>query len=299
LTLVGRFCGYGNFSRGSLMSWHYLLAVIPWVVLGPHAAANDSTDELLKKSRAAFQARDPEKAIELAGQAIEAAPDDARGYVLRGDMQAALGRHTEAVADYGQAIERAPQQAELFDRRGSEQFKLARIDESIADFDRFIAQRPDQAPFHWKRGISLYYAGRFDDGRKQFEGYQTVDNNDVENAVWRYLCMARASGVAKARVDILPIKRDVRVPMMQVYALYHGKSTPDDVMRAVDQGNPTPEQLNERLFYAHLYLGLYYDAAGDAKQAAEHINAAEGHKISHYMWDVARVHAARLRETKK
>jgi lipoprotein NlpI len=280
------------------MVWQKVVTALACVV-SLIAVDGESVDELHDRARKSYQAREPEKALELAGQAIEAAPDDARGYVLRGDMQAALGRHTEAVADYTQAIERAPQQAELFDRRGSEQFKLARIDESIADFDRFLALRPDQAPHHWKRGISLYYAGRFDDGRRQFEGYQTVANNDVENAVWRYLCMARASGVAKARVDILPIKRDVRVPMMQVYGLYRGELMPDDVMRAVDQGDPSPEQLNERLFYAELYLGLYYEAADDAKQAAEHMNSAESHKISHYMWDVARVHAARLRETKK
>ena len=41
--------------------------------------------------------------------------------------------------------------------------------------------------------------------------------------------------------------------------------------------------------------GLYYEAAGDNAKAKEHITtAAEKHKIGHYMWDVARVHAERL-----
>jgi lipoprotein NlpI len=276
-----------------------LLITVAALSFAAFAVADDTFEQLLSQSRAAFREREPDRALELAGKAIEAAPDDPRGYGLRGDIQAALGRHAEAVADYDRAIKLAPDQAELFDRRGSEQFKLGHIDESIADFDRFLALRPDQETRHWKRGISYYYAGRFEDGGKQFEGYQTVDNNDVENAVWRYLCMARSMGVEKARTEILPIKRDPRPVMMEVYALYRGDATPDDVLRAARYGDPPLERLNERLFYAHLYLGLYYEAAGDVRQAAEHITEAEKHKISHYMWDVARVHAERQRETKK
>ena len=63
--------------------------------------------------------------------------------------------------------------------------------ESLADFDKFLALRPAEKNGHWKRGISLYYAGRFEDGKKQFEGYENVDTNDVENAVWHFLCNAR------------------------------------------------------------------------------------------------------------
>ena len=263
------------------------------------SAAEPSLDQRLSQAREAFRPGQPDRALALAGEAIAAAPRDPRGYQLRGDMQASLGRHAEAVADYDRALERAPRQAELYDRRGSEQFKLGKVAESIADFDRFIALRPDQEPHHWKRGISYYYAGRFDEGRKQFEGYQTVDDNDVENATWRYLCMARGVGVEKARAEILPIKRDARVPMMEVYALYRGDIQPEVVLRAAQAGNPPAERLNERLFYAHLYIALYYEAGGDAQQAAEHIATSENHRIPHYMWDVARVHAARLRARSK
>jgi lipoprotein NlpI len=201
-----------------------------------------------------------------------------------------------ALTDLDKSIVSDPKPAELYDRRGSVQFQLGHIEESIADFDRFLAIRPDQKRRHWKRGISYYYAGRYEDGRQQFEGYQTVDSSDVENAVWRYLCMARESGVKKARAEILPIRGDRRVPMSEIYELFAGKATPDDVLRAARADDPPAERLNERLFYAELYLGLYYESEGDARRAAEHINqAADKHKIGHYMWDVARVHADRLR----
>jgi len=49
--------------------------------------------------------------------------------------------------------------------------------------------------------------------------------------------------------------------------------------------------LNERLFYAYLYIGLYYEAAGDKKQSRENIGRALEHIVNDYMGDVARVHA--------
>src|SRR6266851_2288371 len=175
-----------------------------------------------------------------------------------------------------------------YNRRGAEQFKLGHIQQSLADFDRAIQLDPAQAPYHWQRGITLYYAGRYEDGRKQFELHQTVNGNDVENAAWRYLCMARAGTVEEARASILPIEHDSRVPMMQIYALYKGKTGVDEVLAAAGSSN-------DGLFYAHLYIGLYYEAAGNAKGARDHISRAVKQTADHYMGDVARVHLQLLK----
>ena len=44
-------------------------------------------------------------------------------------------------------------------------------------------------------------------------------------------------------------------------------------------------------------IGLYLDAAGDHKQALEHLSrATDDYHIGHYMWYVARVHRDRLRK---
>src|SRR5690606_32471165 len=226
------------------------------------AADTVGSDELLQAARAAFDRGDTQRVLELAGRAIRADEGNTRGWSLRGAMHAALGKHQEAVNDFTAALRLDPQAAELLNRRGMEQFKLGRIKESIEDFDRYIALRPEQERSHWQRGISYYYAGRYADGAKQFSAYQTYDDNDVENAVWRYLCMARNEGVAKARELLLRIKQDPRVPMMQIYALYKGELKPEDVLAAARAGDPSSRELNTRLFYAHLYLGLYYEATG-------------------------------------
>jgi len=268
------------------------LATTPLLCL---VLAAPSVDELLSRSQVAAAEGKLEQARNLATEAIETDPKNFAAYMVRALLYSRIQQPALAVKDLDQVIKLAPQRAEAYDLRGSEQFKQGKIAESITDFDAYVKLLPAQGPFHWKRGISYYYAGRYEEGRKQFERYQLVDDNDVENAVWRYLCMARSVGVEKARRDILHIKDDRRVPMMQVYALFAGQAKPDDVLEAARAGNPDPRTLHERLFYAHLYLGLHYEVNGDPKQAREHIEQAEKRRIGHYMWDVAHVHAELLR----
>lgn len=206
----------------------------------------------------------------------------------------------QTVADCTKAIELDPKAADAYQRRGEAQFKLGKIAESVADFDRFLELRPEAKPGHWQRGISLYYAGKYDEGKKQFEGYEKVDTNDVENAVWHFLCAARKDGVEKARAGMLKIGKDKRPPMMEVYSLYKGDLKPADVLAAAQRDELKGEERKRALFYAHLYLGLYYDATGDKMKALEHITEAAGkYRIAHYMGDVAHVHEEILRKDAK
>jgi lipoprotein NlpI len=230
-------------------------------------------------------------ARELTTKIIEAGKPPAAAYALRAACASTAGDHTSAVADFSELVKLEPRSSQVYDARGSEQFMLGNFADSIADFDRAIELQPGLERGHWKRGISYYYAGKYAEGQKQFEGYQQVDGNDVENAVWRFLCMVRSQGLEKARKDILLIRNDGRVPMMQIYALYSGQGNEQAVIDATTAGDPAPAELNARQFYAELYLGLYAEAIGDKRAAQRHIDAAEKHKISHYMWDVARVHA--------
>ena len=209
------------------------------------------------------------------------------------------GQYQKALDLLDKAIATDPKAGAAYQLRGLTKFKLGNIAGSIADFDKYIDLEPKQKARHWQRGISYYYAGRFDDGMRQFEGYQTVDSNDVENAVWRYLCQAKKDGIKKARADMLKIGKDARVPMKEIYELFAGRLKPQDVLDAAKAGRPSEEKLNERLFYAHLYLGLFFESEGDAKKALEHLTVAADHKIGHYMWDVARVHRDLLRKAKK
>jgi lipoprotein NlpI len=266
--------------------------------------AGKSSKQLLEAARRALVEGEMKRALDLADKTVALNPKEPRAYLLRGQARDALGFHREAVEDFSRALELDPKLAEALDRRGSSHFKLGEFARSLADFDRYLAARPEEKAGHWRRGITCYYAKRYDKGRKQFEAYEQKDTNDVENAVWRYLCMVPLVGVEKARVAMLKIGQDTRVPLMVVYDLFRGRAKPADVLKAVEEGKPPAGELTRRRFYAHLYLGLYYESLGDAKRAREHLTTATEHRISAsggpgYMWDVARVHRDLLRKTAK
>jgi lipoprotein NlpI len=178
------------------------------------------------------------------------------------------------------------QQPQALLDRAIEDFENGRIAQSVAGFDQLAKVLPRFAPQLWQRGIALYYAGRYADCRAQFESHRTVNPDDVENAAWHYLCVARAESPAKARAALLPVGPDARVPMRQIYELFRGTLAPADVLAAA--GTQASGQ-----FYAQLYLGLYYEAQGDARRALEHITAAAADRFAGaggYMHTVARIH---------
>jgi lipoprotein NlpI len=169
-------------------------------------------------------------------------------------------------------------------------FESGRFAEAAAAFDSLARAVPDQAPYLWQRGIALYYAGRYTDCRRQFESHRTVNPDDVENAAWHFLCVARAESPAAARAGLLPVGPDARVPMREVYQMFGGTLTPERVLSAAG-ARP------EAQFYGHLYLGLYFEALGMKDRALEHIKIAAADRFEPaggYMHMVARVHLRAL-----
>jgi lipoprotein NlpI len=184
----------------------------------------------------------------------------------------------------------AQQPQAVFDRAVAD-FEAGRVVESAAGFDTLAKLAPSLAPELWQRGIALYYAGRYQDCRAQFESHRKVNPNDVENAAWHFLCVARAESAEKAKAAILPVGPDARVPMRQVYEMFRGAMTPERVLQAAG----TRESAR---FYAHLYVGLYFEALRDSRRALEHITAAAADRYADaggYMHTVAKVHLGILR----
>ena len=172
-------------------------------------------------------------------------------------------------------------------------FEKGRIADSVAGFDRLAKLVPDQEPQLWQRGIALYYAGRYADCREQFESHRTVNPNDVENAAWHFLCVAKAESPEKARAALLPVGPDARVPMSQIYQMFRGDLPPESVLAAA--GTQVEPQ-----FYAYLYAGLYQEALGNGDKAREYITAAaqDRYAAGGYMHTVARVHRKLLQRRK-
>jgi lipoprotein NlpI len=278
-----------------------IVVAVALVCLASGIAVAQTPNEWILRAAKAREDGDVDKALEFAGKAIAADPKAKLGYLFRAALREShpgtdrIAALSEALADYTAVLKIDPKDVDALQSRGCVNFKLGKFDASVADFDAFLAERPEARKQHWQRGISLYYAGKYDDGAKQFAAYQDHDSNDVENAVWCFLCMAKSLGIPKARAAMLKIGDDRRVPMRQVYELFMGKLTPEDVLAAAAMA-PNAKTKTGQLFYAHLYLGLWYDATGDRTKALQELDAAALETApSSYMGDTALVHRDFLR----
>jgi len=253
----------------------------------------ESQDALLREALRIARTNVP-AALKLCDRAVADFPTNTHPLTARARLLDRLHRYEDAIRDLSAALKLDSRTATLWQARGEVNFKAGHFKESVADFDRVIQLAPDQAPHHWQRGISLYYADRFTDGRKQFELHQSVNPNDVENAAWHFLCAAREQGVTNARNLMISVGPDGRAPMPEIYALYRGTGSVERVL-SVARASANDARQRDALLYAHLYLGLYFDALGDRAKAREYLSPAVNEfGAEHYMGDVARVHFRKL-----
>lgn len=203
----------------------------------------------------------------------------------------------QAVAVLDQWIKLQPDRPQLYYLRGCDNFFAGKYRDSVRDFDRLIELDPSRKQSLWERGISLYFAGDYAKGAEQFADYQNYHDQDVENSTFRYLCVAKADGLKKAQETLLPIERDPRPGLMEVFRLYEGKVTPEKVLEDMQNTMLTGQAAAGYRFYTLLYVGLYFEAHDEDAKAAKYLAQASDPKlldagsqrISRYMWDTARL----------
>ena len=170
--------------------------------------------------------------------------------------------------------------------RASEDLRQGRVEAALRGFSAAIRREPGVAPHLWQRGIAQYYAKQYKECAAQFEVHRSVNPADVENAAWHFLCVAGHTSTAEAKRRLLPVGTDERRPMREIYEMFRGEQSPDAVLRAagLDQA---------ARFYAHLYIGLFYEAYGRSGAARTHLEEAANPRYAEaggYMHDMARLH---------
>ena len=286
---------YMKFAESSLRMAVFGLALISFLSNAKGQSEDNglTLNQYFSRISSAVYAKDRPKALELAEKAARQFPDRPEPHYFRGRIEDTFRHFDESLKSIELGLMKDPGFADLWQLKGIVEFQLARPGDSAASFDQYLSLRPAQTPYHWQRGISFYYAGEFRKGVDQFKIHESVNATDVENIFWHFLCNSRVVGHEKARRSLLPLKPgDSRIPMKQIYGLLRGTNTPEDVIQAaMDESGGNKIFMENHLCYAHLYLGLYWEALGENEKAFVHIEkAANEFRQEHYMGDVARVH---------
>ncbi len=205
-----------------------------------------------------------------------------------GDKLLGKGEYAKAAKVFSELYKAFPKRHALLMYRARAYFCEGKIKDAIADYDVIIKHEESSKPYLWQRGLALYYASEFEKGVEQFESHQTVNTNDVENAAWHFLCVARKDGLEEARKKLIPIEGDTRVPMAEVHKLFAGKATQQEVLDTAKKAKSKSAE-----YYAHLYIGLYLEAKGEKKEALRQMELAKAvnpYKADVLMGQIANIH---------
>jgi lipoprotein NlpI len=188
-----------------------------------------------------------------------------------------------------------------YSRRGDLHMFLGKFAEAEADYKKMSELKPDLDASHWRLGIAMYLVGHPEDAAAQFDRYHSFDNVDRENGIWRYLSHRAAFGKEKAREQLLKYEKDDRPPFREVYQLFEGTMTADQVLQSISPDLPESSR-QSRLFYAQLYVGLN-EAAEDKpgaalkalREAVKNEWPREAGFGPNYMWHVGRLQYLRIK----
>lgn len=193
-------------------------------------------------------------------------------------------------------IRQSPQESALYSRRGDAYFFLGQFPQAVADYDKMVELNPAIKTSHWRRGIACYYAKQYAEAAKQFEIYHTFDNVDRENGIWRFFSQFKAKGEKTARAGLLKYEKDDREPFPDLYRLFEGKTTPDAILKNINQAEISDQEREKRLFYACLYIGLNESLHGRKAAARKYLKQAVQNQWGpqagfgpNYMWHTGRL----------
>lgn len=208
------------------------------------------------------------------------------------EQSAVLRRQLE---ETGEITDDTPSASQKYSMRGDVQMFLGNYELAVADYRKMVVLDPTLDASHWRLGIALFFAGKPEEAAAQFEKYHSFDNVDRENGIWRYLSHYRASGMERARKELLRYEHDDRPPFAEVYQLFEGKLTPEQLRSSLPE-NLTASDRQSREFYIDLYIGLnelvqkHPDAALEAlRRASENPWPRRAGYGPRYMWHVAQL----------
>lgn len=196
-------------------------------------------------------------------------------------------------------IQENPNDISSFSNRGDARLFLGKFLDSRNDYEKMIELNPKLEVSHWRLGIAYFYLSDFSKAARQFEIYHQYDNVDRENGIWRFMSQYKDKGLEYARNGLLLYTQNDRPPYTWLYGMFAGDIKSGEVFKRIKSKAFSTHYETRVLFHADLYVGIFLELTeGPSSQALFHLARAAsneyGRKSGTFMWQVARLHHARL-----
>ena len=133
----------------------------------------------------AAQTRDPQRAVELIGKALEINPNSAAALCNRAAALHELGHLEQALANYDRAIALKPDYTEAHFKRGKLLHQTGQLDAALAAYERAVALKADYGAAHFHRGLVLHALGQLDAALGAYDRAAALATDDAEVHSWR------------------------------------------------------------------------------------------------------------------
>jgi predicted O-linked N-acetylglucosamine transferase (SPINDLY family) len=128
----------------------------------------------------ALQTHDPQRAIDLIGDAIAINPQSAAAHNHRGSAFLALGQCEAAIASCDRAIALQPDYADAHYNRGNAFFDQALHEAAIESYNKAIAFKVNYAPAHNNRGLALWRLKQYEAAIASYDKAIGIQPNNAD-----------------------------------------------------------------------------------------------------------------------
>ncbi len=149
----------------------------------PEPTATEALDPysaLLAEARALAENDDLEAALAKINEAVNLAPNDARGYVQRGMVLGGLDKLDEAITDFNFAINYAPNDPTGYNARGITFTRKGQFEQAIRDFNKALEIKPDYTQALTNRAIAFLQQEKVDEALVDFNKAVEISPDNPE-----------------------------------------------------------------------------------------------------------------------
>lgn len=139
----------------------------------------DQSNQALSRCRTAAEHNRADEALEAANEFIRLAPDDHRGYAMRGWAFHSKNDLLRAIADYSEAIRLGPDQGSYYACRGRVYGQRGDLASAVVDFTRAIDLGSKDLDTYSRRGFAYCGLKDFDRAVKDFTEALRLDPKNV------------------------------------------------------------------------------------------------------------------------